>query len=250
MPHDMSYLGVCAHLTTFEAGSLGGTGTSSSHLRPCIGHLCSRAQGNEPGPAPDERDTDPVSIRVLNVLLWASHQAPATTWKELPAPRRSCPGSSFLVISALPDVASSVMPSTNAQDHQEDGSRLPAAAGGRGAATTCAEPGTEYDVLVYGELGTLIHTETGLTGTSWTYPAADEIAESGIGRPNTPLRVVIKTWGVARTHQAMRKIEWEVDRLWERRNDVCCPARPRRVPLEACSSYITRGSSGGAENSA
>jgi hypothetical protein len=39
-------------------------------------------------------------------------------------------------------------------------------------ATPSAEPGTEYDVLVYGELGTLVHTEAGLTGTSWTYPVS------------------------------------------------------------------------------
>lgn len=34
--------------------------------------------------------------------------------------------------------------------------------------TATAESGTEYDALVYGELGTLVHTESGLTGTSWT----------------------------------------------------------------------------------
>jgi hypothetical protein len=80
-------------------------------------------------------------------------------------------------------------------------------------ATASAEPGTEYDVLVYGELGTLVHTESGLTDTSWTYLAADEIAESGLGRLNNHLRVVVKTWGAAREHEAMREIEWEVDRV-------------------------------------
>jgi hypothetical protein len=55
--------------------------------------------------------------------------------------------------------------------------------------TTTAEPGIEYDILVYGELGTLARTETGLTGTSWTYLEADEIAESGLGRLNNHLRV-------------------------------------------------------------
>lgn len=42
------------------------------------------------------------------------------------------------------------------------------------------QPSTEYDVLVYGELGTLVHTESGLAGTSWTYLEATEIAESGL----------------------------------------------------------------------
>jgi hypothetical protein len=36
----------------------------------------------------------------------------------------------------------------------------------------------------------------GLTGTSWTYPAAEEIAASGLARLNTHLRIKITTWGV------------------------------------------------------
>lgn len=48
--------------------------------------------------------------------------------------------------------------------------------------TASSEPGTEYDVLVYGELDTLVHTELGLTGTSWTYLEAVEIAESDNSR--------------------------------------------------------------------
>jgi len=79
--------------------------------------------------------------------------------------------------------------------------------------TTTAEPGTEYDVLVYGELGTLVHTEAGLTSTSWTYLEADEIAESGLGRLNNHLRVKIRTWGASHTHVAIREIEWEFDRV-------------------------------------
>ena len=79
--------------------------------------------------------------------------------------------------------------------------------------TDSAEPGTEYDILVYGELGTLVHTETGLTGTSWTYLEADEIAESGLGRLNNHLRVRIRTWGASHTHLAIREIEWEFDRV-------------------------------------
>ncbi len=78
--------------------------------------------------------------------------------------------------------------------------------------TTSPEPGTEYDVLVYGELGTLVHTESGLTGTSWTYLEATEIAESGLARLNDHLRVVIRTYGAGRTHEAIRKICWELVR--------------------------------------
>lgn len=52
-----------------------------------------------------------------------------------------------------------------------------------------SEPGTTYTVRIYGEDGTLKHTETGLTGTSWTYPIATEIAESGRNRPNEKLTV-------------------------------------------------------------
>jgi len=78
--------------------------------------------------------------------------------------------------------------------------------------TTAAEAETEYDILVYGELGTLVHTESGLTGTAWTYLEADEIAESGLERLNDHLRVVIQTFGASRVHEAIREIEWEVDR--------------------------------------
>ncbi len=80
-------------------------------------------------------------------------------------------------------------------------------------ATAEAEPGSEYDILVYGELGTLVHTETGLTGTSWTYLEANEIAESGLGRLNNQLRVIIRTYGAGRTYVANREIEWEMIRI-------------------------------------
>lgn len=42
------------------------------------------------------------------------------------------------------------------------------------------ENGTTYTIRVYGELDTLVHTETGIAGTNWTYPTADEIVESGL----------------------------------------------------------------------
>lgn len=79
-------------------------------------------------------------------------------------------------------------------------------------ATTEREAGTEYDILVYGENDTLVHTESGLTGTSWTYLEADEISESGLGRLNNHLRVIVRTYGDSREHQAIREIEWEFDR--------------------------------------
>jgi len=79
--------------------------------------------------------------------------------------------------------------------------------------TDAAEPLTEYDIFVYGELDTLVHTEIGVTGTSWTYDEALEISESGLGRLNNHLRVKIKTWGATRTHVAIREIEWEFDRV-------------------------------------
>jgi hypothetical protein len=56
------------------------------------------------------------------------------------------------------------------------------------------EPDTFYVVQVYGELGTLVHEEFPLTDESWTYLQADEIAESGLGRLNNQLRVVLFTW--------------------------------------------------------
>ncbi len=59
-------------------------------------------------------------------------------------------------------------------------------------ATGSGEPGVTYRVKVYGESGSLIHTETGLTGTSWTYSLAAEISDSGLGRPNGTLRVVVE----------------------------------------------------------
>lgn len=80
-------------------------------------------------------------------------------------------------------------------------------------ATADAEGDTEYDVLVYGELDTLIHTEVGVTGTSWLYPEAEEIADSApLGRLNDHLRVIIRTYRDSRSIQAMLEIEWEFDR--------------------------------------
>lgn len=54
------------------------------------------------------------------------------------------------------------------------------------------EAGTRYTVRIYGEAGSLRHTEIGLTGTSWTYPIATEVSESGLGRPNESLLIKIE----------------------------------------------------------
>lgn len=62
----------------------------------------------------------------------------------------------------------------------------------QGEANIGPEPGTTYTVRIYGEAGTLKHTETGLTGTSWTYPMATEIAESGLNRPHEKLTVKVE----------------------------------------------------------
>lgn len=62
----------------------------------------------------------------------------------------------------------------------------------QGEANIGPEPGTTYTVRIYGEAGTLKHTETGLTGTSWTYPMAAEISESGLNRPNEKLTVKVE----------------------------------------------------------
>jgi hypothetical protein len=79
--------------------------------------------------------------------------------------------------------------------------------------TSSPEPGTEYDVLVYGELDTLVHTESGLTGTSWTYHEADEISESGFERLNNHVSVVVQTYREGRSTTAQREITWRISRL-------------------------------------
>lgn len=53
------------------------------------------------------------------------------------------------------------------------------------------EAGTTYTVKIYGQYGTLNHTEAGLTGTSYTYPKATEETESGVSRYNRELRVTV-----------------------------------------------------------
>jgi hypothetical protein len=65
---------------------------------------------------------------------------------------------------------------------------------GDSGVTTSPEDGTFCVVQAYGELGTLVHEEFPITGESWTYPETVEIVESGLGRLNNLLRVVLFTW--------------------------------------------------------
>lgn len=60
-------------------------------------------------------------------------------------------------------------------------------------ATDEREADVIVEIKVFGEVGTLVHTENVPPGTSeWTYPSATEIAESGLGRLNNTLRVEIR----------------------------------------------------------
>lgn len=54
------------------------------------------------------------------------------------------------------------------------------------------EAGTTYTLRIYGENNTLVHTEAGLTGTSYTYPTATEQSESGLGRINDHVRLELE----------------------------------------------------------
>jgi len=69
------------------------------------------------------------------------------------------------------------------------------------AASVGPEAGVTYTIKLYGEDGLLKHTESGLTGTSytWTTEAADSMIPDGSGVPgayrlNSSGRVVIETW--------------------------------------------------------
>lgn len=55
------------------------------------------------------------------------------------------------------------------------------------------EAGVTYTLRIYGEIDTLIRTMAGITGTSYTYASATEIADSGLGRLNTSLRVELES---------------------------------------------------------
>jgi hypothetical protein len=81
--------------------------------------------------------------------------------------------------------------------------------------TDSYDVGMTYTVKVYGQLGTLIHTEIVTTPTkSWTYLEALERSESGLGGLlNDHLRVTIDTNKTADpSNIARERLEWEFDR--------------------------------------
>lgn len=61
-------------------------------------------------------------------------------------------------------------------------------------AVAAQETDVTYTVDVYGEADTLLHSEAGITGATWTYPAADELADSGLDHLSARLRVVIRAF--------------------------------------------------------
>lgn len=72
------------------------------------------------------------------------------------------------------------------------------------------EAGTTYTIRIYGETDTLIRTASGITGTSYTYPSATEIADSGLGRLNTGLRVELES--VRSGITSLQKWNWSIVR--------------------------------------
>ena len=56
------------------------------------------------------------------------------------------------------------------------------------------EVGTTYTLAIYNENGSVIRTQTGLTGTTYTYDSATELTDSGgLGRRNGKLRLTLKS---------------------------------------------------------
>lgn len=55
------------------------------------------------------------------------------------------------------------------------------------------EAGTTYNLRIYSEADVLVRTVTGLTGTSYTYASADEIADGGLSRLNGRLRFELES---------------------------------------------------------
>jgi hypothetical protein len=61
------------------------------------------------------------------------------------------------------------------------------------APTVTPEAGTTYTLKIYDRNDLLIRTETGLTGTTYTYLLADELADTGLAAPETRLRFTMQT---------------------------------------------------------
>ena len=60
-------------------------------------------------------------------------------------------------------------------------------------ATAARETGTHERIRIYGEGDTLIHTEEPVTDPTFIYTVAAEMADTGLDRPSTRLRIVIDT---------------------------------------------------------
>lgn len=72
------------------------------------------------------------------------------------------------------------------------------------------EFGTTYTIRIFGETDTLIRTVSGITGTSYIYATADEIADSGLGRLNTSSRVELESVRGGLT--SLQKWNWSIVR--------------------------------------
>jgi hypothetical protein len=77
------------------------------------------------------------------------------------------------------------------------------------ASSVGPESGTTYTLRIYGETDALIHTEAGLSGTSYTYPEATEIADSGLGRLNAHLRFELESACDGRVSWQAQKREFD-----------------------------------------
>jgi hypothetical protein len=75
------------------------------------------------------------------------------------------------------------------------------------------EAGTTYNVRIYGENAQLLRTVTGITGTSYTYPEADEVADGGLNRRQTALTV-------ARESERDGLVSWQAHQRSFTRPDV------------------------------
>jgi len=62
----------------------------------------------------------------------------------------------------------------------------------QGATSIGPESGVTYTLRIYGEDDSLLRTETGLTGTSYTYTEANELSDNGLGRLSYHLRIQLE----------------------------------------------------------
>jgi hypothetical protein len=79
-------------------------------------------------------------------------------------------------------------------------------------ATSEMEPDCDYHLRIYGETGSLLHEEIGVTGTLYLYTEAHEISDNGLGRLSTHLHVELRTAGSAERY-SYDEFWWDVDRV-------------------------------------